>query len=309
MISRRAISIVLLLIVMAIWGSTFVVTKGLIVEWPPLTLAFVRVALSAIVLLPIAHWRLYRSRRSLRTLPWRRIFMLGLVGVAFYYLVFNLSLSFTTASQGALVQSSIPAMVALIAVLFFNERASRRRILGIGLSIAGVVIVCIGSRTTGAASDAMLGNLLMFSAVIAWGIYTSLARQASEEDPVVTTAFMTTIGALLLLPAAGFELSRQPWPHPDAASWWQLSYLAIFASAIAFLLYNQALKYMEAGQVGVFTNLIPVVGVISGAVVLHEPLSVWALIGGAVVLAGVWITGGESGNVRSDKTGSSISRG
>ncbi len=296
MISRRVISITLLLIVMAIWGSTFVVTKGLIIEWPPLTLAFARVALSAIVLLPIAHWRLYRSRKSLRALPWRRVFMLGLVGVAFYYLVFNLSLSYTTASQGALVQSSIPAMVALVAVLFFGEQASRRRIIGIVLSIAGVVIVCTGSRSGGVALDAVLGNLLMFASVIAWGIYTSLARQVGDEDPVVTTAYMTAIGALLLLPAALFELSGRPWPHPGIVSWWQLSYLAIFASAIAFMLYNQALKYMEAGQVGVFTNLIPVVGVISGAMVLHEPLSMWALIGGAVVLAGVWITGSEKAN-------------
>jgi drug/metabolite transporter (DMT)-like permease len=294
-LSHRHRSIITLLFVMAIWGSTFVVTKAAIAELPPLTLAFARVAIGSLVLTPFA-WLRYRRSAS-PGLPWRALAVLGLVGVALYYVAFNLSLQYTSATQGALVQSCIPAMTALIAVLWFGERASRTRILGIALSVVGVLIVFSGNSDQtnhpGNASDVLLGNLLMFATAAAWGLYTSLAKRVAAFDPVVTTTCITGIGAVLLLPAALFELAGRELPAPSTSAWLSVLYLGALASGAAYMLYNNALRHMDASEVGVYTNLIPVVGVIAGLVLLHDPLSMRAVIGGLVVMAGVWITGSE----------------
>src|SRR5687767_14041083 len=134
-------STLLLLLTMAVWGSTFMVTKELIALWPPYTLSFASVALGTLELLPLA---IARHRRG-DHLPWPTIWLMGFIGVALYYLTFNVGMMHVSASQGALVQSSIPAMTALVAVVWLRERASALRWLGIAMSIAGVLIVFSGS--------------------------------------------------------------------------------------------------------------------------------------------------------------------
>lgn len=290
-------SILMLLLTMIVWGSTFVVTKGINEQIPPFTLAFARVAIGALILMPFLILRPAGAAGNPRAparaaLPWGTISLMGLIGVALYYAVFNWSLMLTSASQGALVQSCIPAMTALVAVVWLRERATVTRWLGIGLTIAGVLIVFSGSAGA-AGAGSVLGNLLMFATTVLWGIYTSLAKRVADVDPRLVTAGIAAVGAALLLPMAIVEITAEGIPHVDPTGWVGVVYLGTTASGLAYLLYNAALKHMDASHVGVYTNLIPVVGVLSGVIVLGEPLSVRAVIGGCVVLAGVWLTGKE----------------
>ena len=284
---------------MGIWGSTFAVTKDVMAEFPPLALAFLRVAISAVLLLPLAWMRHRRAAANARPLPWGTLFAMGLIGVALHYSLFNLGMVYISASQGALVQSSIPAVTALIAVVGLREHASSRRIAGIVLSVIGIVVIFMGaedsggSATSGSISGQWLGNLLMFGSVIAWGIYTSLAKRVAAFDPLVVTGYVIAFGAVLLLPFALYELSGRDLPRITAFGSLQILYLGGMASGIAFLIYNRALEGMDASQAGVFANLIPVVGVLSGVIFLGEPLSLRAILGGAIVMLGVWITGSE----------------
>ncbi|MDY6948413.1 MAG: DMT family transporter [Pseudomonadota bacterium] len=277
----------LLVLTMMVWGSTFMVTKELITLWPPFTLAFARVTLGTLVLLPLA---VSRHRRG-DHLPWPTIWLMGFVGVALYYLLFNLGMVYISASQGALVQSSIPAMTALVAVLWLRERASGMRWLGIAMSVAGVLIVFSGSATDSGESI-QLGNVLMFSSVVCWAVYTSLAKRVAGFDSLVITVAVTGTGALLLLPVAGYEImtagaALQPLPP---LGWIGVLYLGGVASGLAYLLYNTSLRHLDASAVGVYTNLIPIVGVLTGVAVLGDPLSARAIVGGLVVMLGVWIT-------------------
>lgn len=282
---------------MTIWGSTFVVTKEVMSAFPPLLLAFIRVAIGSAFLLPLAVLRRRASPGA--ALPWKTLLAMAFIGVAFYYFTFNLSLLYISASQGALVQSSIPAMTALVAVLWLRERASARRVIGIVLSVAGVLIVFAGGAagegpgaTVGGVDSLWLGNLLMFGAVVAWGIYTSQAKRVAAFDPIVVTAYITAMGAVMLLPGALHEVSSKPLPPITPLLVLKVLYLGAIASGVAYLLYNKALQDMDASQVGVFANLIPIVGVITG-VVLGDPLSAWSVAGGVVVMIGVWVTGSE----------------
>lgn len=288
--ASRSVAIVTLIAVMIVWGSTFVVTKAAIVDLPPLTLAFIRVAIGTLLLVPFA-WRRFDAQQQL---PWKWLWAMGSIGVALYYVVFNWSLALTSAAQGALVQSSIPAVTACIAMLWLRERANRMRILGIALSVVGVIVVFAeGRESSASAPSPVLGNLLMFASVVCWGLYTSLAKRVANYDSLVITTFVTGIGALLLLPLAAIELLYQGLPNPAFNAWLGAAYLGVFASGLGYLLYNYSLKHMAASQVGVFTNLIPIVGVLTGVIALGEPLSWQAIVGGVIVMIGVALTTGK----------------
>jgi drug/metabolite transporter (DMT)-like permease len=185
----------------------------------------------------------------------------------------------------------------LVAVLWLREHASRIRIAGIALSVVGVLIIFSGSLTGDEASAAplmgMMGNLLVFLSVIAWGMYTSLAKQFAHVDAIVLTAGVIGAGALLLLPIAMVEMQGHTWPQLSAKQWGEVLLLGGGASGLAYMFYNLALQDVDASQAGVFANLIPVVGVLSGILILKEPISMRAIIGGLVVMAGVWLTGSE----------------
>jgi drug/metabolite transporter (DMT)-like permease len=295
-------SILLLLLTMTIWGSTFVVTKEVIGELPPFALAFARVAVGALVLAPFA---LLRYRRG-SGLPWRTFVLISFVGVVFYYVTFNLALKYTSAVQGALVQSSIPAATALVAVLWLREEASVVRWLGIALSIGGVLIVFSGGDASGG-PDALLGNVLMFATVLAWGVYTSMAKRVASIDAMVTTAAIMALGAMMLAPIAAYELRDIGWPALSLTALAGIVYLGAGASGFAYVMYNDALKHMDASQAGAYTNLIPVVGVITGVVLLDEPLTLRSLIGGAIVMLGVWVAGRGSARRTIQAAGESAS--
>lgn len=268
---------------MAIWGSTFVVTKEVIGELPPFALGFARVAIGALILAPMAFARAHRAP----PLPIRELLVLSFVGVAFYYVVFNLAMVYTSAVQGALVQSSIPAATALIAVLWFREQATLARWIGVALSVAGVLVVFSGSATEGA-RNALLGNVLMFASVLSWGLYTSLAKRVAHIDAIVVTACIMGIGAAMLAPMAAYEVLQQGWPQLSMKGWGGLVFLGVLASGVAYVMYNDALRHMDAGQAGAFTNLIPIVGVATGVLVLGETLTLRAIAGGVLVMIGVW---------------------
>ena len=134
-------SILVLLFAMIIWGSTFVVTKDLIGHVAPFTLAFIRVAVGALVLTPFA---LARHARSVR-LPWKWLTLMAFVGVGFYYGAFNLALMYTSAVQGALVRS-YSGGGGNHGDLWLREHAGLAHLFGIGLSTLGIVIVFPGAR-------------------------------------------------------------------------------------------------------------------------------------------------------------------
>jgi drug/metabolite transporter (DMT)-like permease len=189
------------------------------------------------------------------------------------------------------VQSCIPAMTALVAVVWLRERASALRWFGIALSVAGVALVFSNVPDSGARS-ALLGNALMFLTVVCWGVYTSIAKRSADgPDPVIVTAGIAVIGAIVLLPLAVTEIVAGGMPRVGVAGWLAVIYLGAGASGLAYLLYNSALQHMDASEVGAYTNLIPIVGVILGIVVLDEPVSARAIAGGCIVLLGVWLTG------------------
>ena len=275
-----------LLITAIIWGSAFVVTKSLLAEAGPFTISVLRFLVAWVILLPFA-WR-QGYRLSLTVRPTFLLF--GLTGIALYFGTLNLGLVFTSVSSAALIQAGIPAVTTLLSVLFLKEHVSRLQWFGIGLSVAGLLLVTGLSSSRGGAAP-LLGNLLIVGSVVAWAIYTVQGKKLVSTVPwvVVTTASISA-GVLCLLPFAIGELWLQGLPHLRIDGLFQLLYLGGICSALGYGLWNYGLQFMDASQAAPYVNLLPVVGLLSGVLVLHEPFGLVQLGGGALTLLGVWLS-------------------
>ncbi len=181
-------------------------------------------------------------------------------------------------------------MTACVAMVWLREQASCMRLLGIALSIVGVLVVFAeDTRSSGGAA----AGLVQFADVrvrrVLGCVY--VARETSrairfDRRHDVRDDLRCTVAA-----AVGRDRGVEPGlPHPGPNAWLGAAYLGVFASGLGYLLYNYSLKQMAASQVGVFTNLIPIVGVLTGVIALGEPLSWQAILGGLIVMVGVALT-------------------
>ena len=169
--------------------------------------------------------------------------------------------------------------------------------------MAGVLLILARSAPDASARNPVLGNLLMFASVVVWGVYTMLAKRLADEDALAITACVAAMGTFLLVPPALVEAARAPLPAITAAGWLRIAYLGAFPSALCYLLFSRALRDLDASQVGAFINLIPVIGVASGVAFLGETMTPFAIAGGALVFAGVWISSrGASGQAAATAT-------
>jgi drug/metabolite transporter (DMT)-like permease len=290
--SRRAVALVTVIVLMIVWGSTFVVTKTAVREIPPMTLAALRFAIAAVILAPVAVAR--GGLKSFpRPLPLGPLLVMGLTGIALFHIAFNIALSHGSASQGAFIYALTPAAVAIAAVTFLGERLSRRRVVGIVLSIAGVALVIFGGAASAQSPRPLLGAVWMLAAVLAWAAYTVFAKRLVDVDSVVVIACTTVIGLILMIPPALWELRHGAWPHPSLSAWLGTLFLGVVASALAFIVYSVVLRVLDASLVGVFVNLDPIIGVLTAVVFLGESLRVWQLGGAAVAIAGLWLASSQ----------------
>ena len=286
--ATRGFAVCALLLTMLVWGSAFAVTKSAEAQIPPLLFALLRFLVASACLLIFTQMR--GGIRLLPTpLPVGKLALMGLTGVTLYYIGFNLSLSFTSASEGALIQGSIPVITAMLAIIFLRERFSRVRALGIAVSMLGVALIVL-TNTASTGAHRLVGDLLMLGAVFAWSAYTIVGKRVAGLSAIAVTTYSTLLGTLFLVPAAAYDLAIRPPRAIAWGSWIAVLYLGIGASALMVALWNFALRSLDASQAANFVNLVPVVGVSTAALFLGEALTVRQLIGGALVLFGVWLS-------------------
>lgn len=187
----------------------------------------------------------------------------------------------------------MPVAIAVPAVLFLKEKLSGRTILGILLSVIGVILVgFVGENQT--SENGTLGNILMILSVFSWATYTVISKSIKGHDPLLITALSTFIGTAFLLPVVAVELWSSPIPEISGKAWAAIIYLGVFASALSFLLYNTALKTLSAAQIGNFMNLDPVIGAVIAIIFLKDNITGLQIAGGILVLAGVWLSSRNS---------------
>lgn len=265
------------------WGLSYTSTKVLLGSLLPVQIAFYRLIL-AVIVLGVSF--MLTGRGTVKREDLLRVVAGGAFGTFLYFLFENNGLRFTAAGTGSLIIATIPVLNVLAGALFFREKNSYARWLGVVLSFAGVYLI-IRSGSSGALSLANLkGNLLVFGAACSWVVYTRINEPLMVKyDSISINLHQSLVGVFLLgLLAVPSGLDLTVLRGTVA---FNLAYLGVFCSAVAYFLYLYALKSLGAAAITSYLNLVPVFGVLGGAVILKEALVAGQLVGGAVVIAGV----------------------
>jgi drug/metabolite transporter (DMT)-like permease len=218
------------------------------------------------------------------------------VGNTCYQLAFMLGLARTTATNSALILSTVPTVVAVMAGTLGFERITTRMWCGIALGTQGVVMV-IATRGVGFERATFLGDLLTVLAVLFWAGYTVGLRRVPEGvSPLRVTAITTIAGTPGLFLAGLPEVMRLEWGSVGTSAWLAVAYSSVLSLVVAYLLWNRSVKAIGGARTAIYMCLTPVVAVFGAWLLLGERPQPLQGVGAAFIIAGVLLTRIGSGD-------------
>ena len=295
---------VLLFTMATIWGINFVVVKYATHIFNPVAFTGLRVVTAAAFLLIVAFGR-HRSvgestgrtrdrifGLALSTRDIVRLLLLGALGNGLYQLFFVHGVSRTRAGNASLIVGAAPAFIALVARAKGLERAKRMTLLGIGLSVAGVALVIIGSaRPTTGGETTLLGDVLVFFGVLCWTFYTILLQPFTKRVDVIRLSAITMVGgAIPLLIASTPALIATDWSKIGTGGWLALLYSSVISMGVAYIFWYRGLRILGPTRTSVYSNLQPIVALLVAWAFLGENPTIFQGVGAATIIAGVFLT-------------------
>lgn len=271
-----------------VWGTTFVSTKVLLDDFKPVELLFFRFILGFIAL-SLAYPRpMKRPGRKLELL----YALAGLCGVTLYFLMENIALTYTLASNVGVIVSVAPIFTALLAhFLLEGEKLRPRFILGFLVAMAGVALISTnGSRVLALNPK---GDLLALSAAGVWAVYSIALRHLSQSGPhiIQVTRRVFFYGLVFTVPFLvpfGFEWRLERFTDPVHLA--NILFLGLMASALCYATWSTGVKLLGAVKSSAYIFLVPVVTIITSILFLSERLTLASGLGTLLTLSGLWLS-------------------
>lgn len=277
------------LLTILIWGTTFISTKILLRDFQPVEILFFRFVMGYFVLL-IAY------PHQTKKLNWQQEKMFisaGLCGICLYYLLENIALMFTFASNAAVILAAAPFLTVIMAKFFIKSEGKLRVkfFLGLLVAMAGIALISFNGSQL---KLNPLGDILALAAAFVWACYSILIKKIGGFGlPVILTTRRTFFyGILFMIPALIFfdfrlDLSR----FHEMKNLFNILYLGLGASALCFVTWNYAVKILGAVKTSVYIYMNPVIAVITSALILQEPVTLLSITGTIFVIAGLVLSG------------------
>jgi drug/metabolite transporter (DMT)-like permease len=286
---NRRFAVIEALLAVVVWGASFVATKVALQYTSPDVVVWLRFAMG-VVILGIAV--LVRGKFALPDKwDWMYFALLGFLGITFHQWLQSNGLVTAQATTTAWIVATTPIFMALLGWLALKEKLSWLQVGGIILSTIGVMLVV----TRGDLSQLIggkfgtLGDFLILISAPNWAVFSILSRRGLKKYPATlmmfyVMAFGLFFSSIIFFSQGGIgQIGKIPWD-----GWAGIAFLGIFCSGLAYIFWYDALQALPAAQTGAFLYLEPVSTLIIAALILGEHLFLAAMIGGALILSGVW---------------------
>jgi drug/metabolite transporter (DMT)-like permease len=285
--NRGAVLTEVALILAAIfWGLNFAATKYAADFLPQLFIVAFRFIGGGLVLLLVL--RILEPGSRMRRKDILPMAALGCFGIGAAQTAFTFGISLTSAASTGLVFTTAPVWGMVLGFVLGLERPSWRGVVGVGLCILGVGIVFYGGLSS--LEDSLLGDLVILLAAVSVGAYTVFSMPVLERhSPLAVATYPTLFGGPVILILSLPYLGDVEWGSLGLGPWAALVYSAVLATAFAFAAWQRGISRIGANRVLVYQYLITLTGVTSGIIFFGESLGIEKIVGGAVILIGVYL--------------------
>jgi len=267
------------------WGSSFIASKILLESYSPTQLMLMRFALAYLAL-----WLCCPKMLKLSLREELRFAALAVSGCSLYFLFENSALTYTYASNVSIIVAAAPILTAVAVRLFFPEEKLRLgSVLGFCVAIAGVAMVVFNGQVVLKLSP--LGDLLSFAAAACWAVYSVILRgMVDKYDNLLLTRRLMLWGFVSGLPIAIFEgRSFSLAPLLNGEYIFCVLFLSFVCSALGYVFWNSATRRLGVVVVCNYVYIIPFFTMLTGVIVLGEPLSATGVAGAALIMLGMFI--------------------
>lgn len=276
----------LLTLTVLFWSGNVVIARLLHSDISAIALSCGRWWLATLILMPFV-WQHLRKDATVLLKHWRYITLMGLLGVSLFNTLLYQSAQTTTSNNIALIQTTMPAMIILLAIILYREKPGILALTGVTLSISGaVLVVARGQWSVLSGMNFVSGDLLMLLANLVYAFYSVLLRKRPELHPSAFLGGIFIIGSVLLIPLFAWDLTLHPLPDVNETLIYSLLYVAIFPSIASYLFWNRGVALIGASLAGFFICLMPIFTAILAAVFLDETLLWYHLVGLILIISG-----------------------
>jgi drug/metabolite transporter (DMT)-like permease len=268
-----------------LWGGSFFFNGVVLRELPPLTVVFLRVALAALILLPLL--RVYGIRLPRTVAGWTPFFAIGLLNNVLPFSLIVMGQTWIPSGLASILNATTPLFTVVVMAVAGEEKLHARRIAGVIVGLIGVIILHgegLDSKGFGFGTGQGIGILLCLAGAFSYGLAALVARRLlSNSPPLATATFQMLASAAMMTVVAG--VVDRPWqlPMPDMTTWLAVIGLAALSTALAYIVFFQILRRSGATNVMLVTLLIPVTALLLGYLVLGEKIFPREIAGALVI--------------------------
>jgi drug/metabolite transporter (DMT)-like permease len=285
--SPKSFRYLLILLAVIFWGASFVATKTVLLEIKPVTIIILRLLLASILLTIIALSTRRNFSINLKSHGW--IFVLALVAV-FHLWIQVTGLQYTTASNTGWIIGTAPVFIVLLGLVFYKEKITFIQLAGILIAILGLLMLIGKGDIAKVDLIENKGDLLVLGSAFTWGVYSMVNKKISlSYSPLMTILYLFLMMSIIIIP---FNLNSQTINsvvNLSLIGWISILFLGLFCSGIAYVIWAQALRDMEAAKVGAFLYFEPFVTVVVAWFFLKEEITLMMILSGILITAGVFI--------------------
>lgn len=274
-----------------IWGTTFISTKILLSGFKPVEILFFRfvMGLAALIIIYPHHLKTAEKKHEIT------LAAAGLCGICLYYLLENIALTYTLASNVGVIISTVPFFTAVLTHIFINDEEKLEVKFFIGF-ITAMIGICMISFSSMKLQFNITGDLLAVAAAFVWACYSVLSRKISMYgyNTILTTRRELFYGILFMIPALFiFDFKLNLARFSNRIYLFNIIFLGLGASAFCFVSWNFAVKILGAVRTSIYIYLVPVITVVTSVLILHEKITVLSAFGTVLTIAGLLISENE----------------
>lgn len=281
---------VLLALLSVLWGGSFFFNGVILRELPPLTLVLLRVALGALILLPLLRVRGIEFPK--RWSGWAPFFAMGLFNNALPFTLIVFGQTYIPSGLASILNATTPLFTVIVMAVAGEERLQARRVAGVVVGLLGVVI--LHGDALGFETRQGIGILLCLAGAFSYGIAALVGRRLPlRVPPLGTAAFQMMASTVMMAVVAG--VVDRPWQlsMPHVTTWLAVLGLAALSTALAYIVFFQILQRSGATNVMLVTLLLPVTAMLLGTLVLGEPVAPREVIGAVVIASALLLIDGR----------------